>query len=171
MRGIFALSFCLVSASGYHLFLLVYTVSVLSLCHTPEWKYLLGGSFYSTSCAPVFMAASRGCPWSATCGSQEVLHSWVLWDCNHQNEFLVDYIPLGHGTDKRLKHTLSFFVKKAHLLVLEPWPKGQASDFVHIQRPMETLSGHRGWWMLSLHFLSTSPLLIPVSQKGVYTLV
>ena len=136
-------------------------------------EVFLGGSFYSTSCPSVFMAASRGCPWSVTCGSQEVLHSWVLWDCNHQNEFLVDCTPLGHGTDNRLKHILSFFVcvKKAHLLVLEPWPKRQASDSAHIQRPMETLSGHTGWWMLSFHFLSTSPLLTPVSQKGVYTLV
>ena len=45
MSGIFVLSFFLVSASGYHLFFLVYIISVLSLCHTTEWKYSWGVVF------------------------------------------------------------------------------------------------------------------------------
>lgn len=117
-------------------------------------EVFLGGSFYSTSCASVFMAASRGCPWSVTCGSQEVLGSWVQWDCNHQNEFLVDYTPLGHGTDNRLKHILSFAKRPICL----SWSLG-------LRGRLQILHTYRGLWRLSQgtqaggRYLSTSCLL------------
>lgn len=59
-------------------------------------------------------------------------------------------------------------VKEAHLLILEPWPEGQASNLTHTSKSLLKHSRDRGWQVPSLCcpfavFQSTS-----ISQKGAF---
>ena len=109
------------------------TIFVFSLCPAPEQKYLLEGSSSTCLMSWILWQVCLVCmPRSQT------LNTWIWWTSGliflgllgllSQRECSVE-----HCTDGGLKHSPSVSVKEACLLILEFWPKRQASGLTHIK--------------------------------------